>query len=238
MIAQLFEGRYLTGPADDEDLRGAAEMCGMIKDLTEAKDESGDTYEKGVSGTVNGARSFGVLMTDADGVKSTLWIAAEGEPYILNSAPPAAGRCGPLATPSRATCTSCPSSLRPRPRGPLHDRLPPGHGDRRDSARRPSPAPRTGGGGRSGGPGARSRGSPHSPANTATNTLPRAPGPVVVSQLSGAHYQHARGGFLKDSAEPPCFGAAGGILPDRSRRRTRGLPAYVPAVAWRAGQRR
>ncbi|MFD7982226.1 hypothetical protein ACFV4M_02460 [Kitasatospora indigofera] len=83
-IVQLFKGHYLTGPADD-DLQGAVGMCSLIKGITEEKDDGGGTYAKGSAGTVNGTKSLSIVATGPDGETSTLYVAAEGEPYLLRT---------------------------------------------------------------------------------------------------------------------------------------------------------
>lgn len=81
---ELFKGRYLLIPADDTESGASdfAAMCGLIEALT--SDDSADSkVEKGAAGTTNGFKTFSLTATDADGEKSTLYVATEGKPYLV-----------------------------------------------------------------------------------------------------------------------------------------------------------
>jgi hypothetical protein len=81
VVAELFKGRYLTGGADDPQLKQASEMCGLIEGIT--SDDSPSKATKGAAGTVDGVRTFSLQVTDDQGQKSTLYIATEGKPYLI-----------------------------------------------------------------------------------------------------------------------------------------------------------
>ncbi|WP_051811869.1 hypothetical protein [Kitasatospora sp. MBT63] len=82
MAAELFKGRYLTGAKDDPELAGLADMCDLVKSMTDSDDTS-DGAVKGAATTVNGVKTFTVVSTDDDGSKTTAYIATEGKPYLV-----------------------------------------------------------------------------------------------------------------------------------------------------------
>ncbi|GAA2774514.1 hypothetical protein [Kitasatospora cinereorecta] len=89
-VAEVFKGRYLTGGEDDANLKEVSEMCGLIEGITDG-DLAPDAVKAG-TGTVNGTRTVNLQTTDGDGTHSTLYIAAEGEPYVVRMESPEQGR--------------------------------------------------------------------------------------------------------------------------------------------------
>ncbi|MFD0568031.1 hypothetical protein ACFQ0T_00420 [Kitasatospora gansuensis] len=82
MAAELFKGRYLTGGQDDATVKQTASMCDLV-DAIAKDDDSPNTYTKGAMGITNGIKTFTLVATDAEGVKSTMYIATEGKPYLV-----------------------------------------------------------------------------------------------------------------------------------------------------------
>ncbi|GAA2156598.1 hypothetical protein GCM10009760_57770 [Kitasatospora kazusensis] len=81
-VAQQFKDHYLTGDQNDPDLKEAAGMCDMVNGI--AKDNGPDgKVTKGRAIVANGVRAVSLTLTDTDGSTSTVYIAADGVPYVV-----------------------------------------------------------------------------------------------------------------------------------------------------------
>ncbi|WP_405015673.1 hypothetical protein OHV05_00160 [Kitasatospora sp. NBC_00070] len=83
MAAELFKGRYLTGGQNDATVTQTASMCDLVDSIAKDDDGTPSTYTKGSAGTTNGVKTLSLVATDADGVRSTMYIATEGKPYLV-----------------------------------------------------------------------------------------------------------------------------------------------------------
>ncbi|TQF03366.1 hypothetical protein E6W39_15430 [Kitasatospora acidiphila] len=83
-VAELFKGRWLTGAQDDPDLKGMAEMCGVLAGIDDAlgEDSTKTSATKGDYAFVDGARALVVNVTDDSG-PTVLYPAADAQPYLL-----------------------------------------------------------------------------------------------------------------------------------------------------------
>ncbi|MEU8515260.1 hypothetical protein AB0C76_27345 [Kitasatospora sp. NPDC048722] len=82
VAAELFKGRWLTGPADDQNLKSSSSLCdiaGMGAQTADGSDTKGDRT------TENGKPALVLHVTDGDGSKTDVWVSAQGKPYPLKS---------------------------------------------------------------------------------------------------------------------------------------------------------
>ncbi|MFF2039396.1 hypothetical protein ACFVVX_03125 [Kitasatospora sp. NPDC058170] len=82
-VAELFKGRYLTGFEGDPQMKSLTTVCNLAelsKKITE-DDGTKSKAEKGSAGTVNGAKTFSLKVTNSDGEQSTIHVATEGKFY-------------------------------------------------------------------------------------------------------------------------------------------------------------
>ncbi|MFJ9611876.1 hypothetical protein ACIRS1_36630 [Kitasatospora sp. NPDC101176] len=81
--AELFKGRYLTGPATDPKMQSLASVCNLAEFSKKIVEDDGSDgkAEKGSAGTVNGVKTFSLKVTDTKGEVSTIHVATEGKPY-------------------------------------------------------------------------------------------------------------------------------------------------------------
>ncbi|MFD0550894.1 hypothetical protein ACFQ0X_18150 [Streptomyces rectiviolaceus] len=84
--ADLIGDRYLYGTSDDPMLEDIAEACDLDTIQKEIKDEAGDSTDlrKGDTTKVEGADVIPITGTD-DGKKTTMYVAAEGAPYLVKA---------------------------------------------------------------------------------------------------------------------------------------------------------
>jgi hypothetical protein len=80
-VLQLFQGRWLTGGQDDPDLQSMAGMCDLMSNIP-GGDSKLTSATKGNATNLNGAPVLTVLVSDDSG-PSTLYVSAEGQPYLL-----------------------------------------------------------------------------------------------------------------------------------------------------------
>ncbi|GGR71472.1 hypothetical protein GCM10010252_07300 [Streptomyces aureoverticillatus] len=88
--AELFKGRYIHGSTNDDMLKGLAEVCDLKelqKDVSDDSDGGGDTKDlkKGKVTTVDDTRVVPLTGKDDDGNDTTLYVAAEGKPYLIRA---------------------------------------------------------------------------------------------------------------------------------------------------------
>ncbi|WP_424708447.1 hypothetical protein [Kitasatospora acidiphila] len=80
-IAEIFKGRWLTGGDSDPDFQQTVGMCDLISGLSDNFSKGSNPILGGHS-TVNGIPTVGLLISDDSG-PSTLYIATQGQPYLL-----------------------------------------------------------------------------------------------------------------------------------------------------------
>ncbi|EPH44747.1 hypothetical protein ABT390_16710 [Streptomyces aurantiacus] len=87
--AELFKGRYIHGSTNDDMLKGLAEVCDLKELQKSVSDDSdGDDakdLKKGKVTTVDGTRVVPLTGKDDDGNDTTLYVAAEGRPYLIRA---------------------------------------------------------------------------------------------------------------------------------------------------------
>ncbi|MGW2373508.1 MULTISPECIES: hypothetical protein [Kitasatospora] len=82
-VAELLKGRYLTGFDSDPQMKMMTSFCSLSDFSKQIVDGKTDKAEKGVAGNVNGVKTFSLKVTDSSGEQSTLQIATEGKPYLV-----------------------------------------------------------------------------------------------------------------------------------------------------------
>ncbi|TQF03363.1 hypothetical protein E6W39_15415 [Kitasatospora acidiphila] len=81
-VAELFKGRWLTGGDADPDLQETVGMCGLISDMADSFSKDGTNAIVGDPTTIKGTPVISLLVSDG-GSRSTLYIATQGQPYLL-----------------------------------------------------------------------------------------------------------------------------------------------------------
>ncbi|MGA4840075.1 hypothetical protein [Streptomyces sp. G45] len=88
--AELFKNRYIHGSTTDPMLKGLAEVCDLrelqdsVADDSDGSDDDVRNLKKGEVTTVDGTKVIPLTATD-DGKEKTLYVAAEGKPYLLRA---------------------------------------------------------------------------------------------------------------------------------------------------------
>ncbi|GHC69621.1 hypothetical protein [Streptomyces flavofungini] len=89
--AELFEDRYIHGTTKDPMLKGLAEVCDLKELQENVNDDAGSddddapkNLRKGRVTTVDGTRVIPLTSKD-DGKDNTLYVAAEGKPYLVRA---------------------------------------------------------------------------------------------------------------------------------------------------------
>jgi hypothetical protein len=80
-VAEVFKGRWVTGGETDPDVMGATSMCDMFAGFFDGFSQSGNPT-MGSASTVRGIPAIGLQVTDDSG-PSTLYVATQGQPYLL-----------------------------------------------------------------------------------------------------------------------------------------------------------
>jgi hypothetical protein len=89
IVTKMFQGKWMTGGQDQADLKGMAGMCDMISGITaDTSKSTGAT--KGAPTTINGAGALTIQVSDDSG-PSTLYVATQGQPYLLRVVSPSDG---------------------------------------------------------------------------------------------------------------------------------------------------
>ncbi|MFD0414092.1 hypothetical protein [Streptomyces sp. NPDC127108] len=88
--AELFKDRYIHGTTKDPMLKSLSEVCDL-KDLQEnvsddaGSDDDAKDLKKGAVTTVDGTRVIPLTGKNDDGKDTTLYVAAEGKPYLVRA---------------------------------------------------------------------------------------------------------------------------------------------------------
>ncbi|MER5642702.1 hypothetical protein ABT095_37915 [Kitasatospora sp. NPDC002227] len=85
-VTERIGGKYLTGPQDDPDVKGMAEICkgvtGILSDFGNAK------VTKAAVRVAEGVETVPLTVTTADGSSGQVYIAATGKPYPVKMESP------------------------------------------------------------------------------------------------------------------------------------------------------
>ncbi|MFD9884834.1 hypothetical protein ACFWZT_25595 [Streptomyces alboflavus] len=88
--AELFKDRYIHGTTKDPMLKGLSEVCDLKELQENVSDDAGSDddpkdLKKGAVTTVDGTRVIPLTGKDDDGKETTLYVAAEGKPYLVRA---------------------------------------------------------------------------------------------------------------------------------------------------------